>query len=99
MKPEAKSPLEMEQVEPAPAFRGSPRLTSEDRDDILSLKRANPLYDSGEEDFRFVEHQWREERDDEGESSASQDVILYWSNRVSEDEQRGYLLSLLQYVE
>jgi hypothetical protein len=84
-----KPPLEKElPAKPAPAFRSIPSLTSEDCDDILSLKRANPVCDSDEEDFRFLfKHQWIEERDDEEESS---EVTLYWSSRVPEAKSKGF---------
>jgi hypothetical protein len=86
--------LEKEQEEHEPAFRGIPSLTSEDFDDLLSLKRANPVYESDdEEDFRFVKRQRRDERDDEEESAVPQEVVLHWSDLVVEDEELGYLLS------
>jgi hypothetical protein len=99
MKHEAESPFEKELVQPAPAFRSISRLTSEECDDILSLKRANPVCDSDEEDFRSVKRQWREERDDEEESSVPREVMLHWSNRVAEDKEQGYLLSFIQNIE
>jgi hypothetical protein len=99
-KPMKKPTLQKEPVQLSPAFRGISRVISEDFDDILSLKRANPVCDSDEEDFPFViKRQRRQERDDETESSASQNVVLHWSNRISEDEAQGHLLSFLQHVE
>jgi hypothetical protein len=98
-KPEAKSRtalLEKEQEQPQsePAFRGIPSLTSEDFDDLLSIKRANPVYDSDdEEDFRFAKRQRRDETDDEEEFGVPQEIVLYWSDQIVEDEEHGYLLS------
>jgi hypothetical protein len=96
-KPEAQSRttlLEKEQVQPEPAFRGIPSLTSEDFDDLLSLKRANPVYESDDEQgFHFVKRQRTQERDDEEESAFPQEVVLYWSDRVVEDEEHRFSLS------
>lgn len=90
--------LEKEQVQSEPAFRGIPSLTSEDFDDLLSLKRANPIYESDdEENFRFVKRQRRDERDDGEESAVPKEIALYWSDRVVEDEEHGYLLSFTQW--
>jgi hypothetical protein len=101
MQPETKSPLEKEQVQPTPtpAFCSIPRVISEDCADILSLKRANPVCDSDEEDFRAVKRRWREEGDVEEESSMPQELVLHWRNWVAEDEEQGRLLSFLQNVE
>jgi hypothetical protein len=67
---ESRTPLGKEQLQPASAFRSIPSLTSENFDDILSLKRANPVCDSDEEDFLFfVRRQLRQEKDDEEEST------------------------------
>ena len=78
MKPEdeSRAPLEKAQVQPAPIFRSIPSLTSEDFDDIFSLKRASPVSDSDEEDFRFVKRQRREERDDEDEYAVPQKLFV-----------------------
>lgn len=94
---ESRTQLAKEQVQPIKAFR-TPSLVSEDFEDLLSIKRANPVYDSDEEDpdFRFVKRQRREERDEEeatGESTVPKEVILHWSDRVVEDDEQGYLLS------
>ena len=88
-----------EQLQPASAFRSIPSLTSEDFDDILSLKRANPVYDSDEDDIHFVKRQRIEDRDDEEESSVPQEGILLWYDQVIEDEEQGYLLSFPRNAE
>ena len=96
---EPRTPLAKERVQPIKAFR-TPSLVSkdfEDFEDLLSIKRANRIYDSDEEDpdFRFVKRQRTEEGDEEqetGESTMPKEVILHWSDRVVEDEEQGYLL-------
>ena len=103
---ESRTPLPKEQVQPIKAFSPikafrTPSLVSddfEDFEDLLSIKRANHIYDSDEEDpdFRFVKRQRTEEDDEEettGESTMPKEVILHWSDRVVEDEEQGYLLS------
>jgi hypothetical protein len=78
MKPEdeSRAPLEKAQVQPAPIFGSIPSLTSGGFDDIFSLKRANPVSDSDEEDFRFVKRQRREERDDEDDYAVPQKLFF-----------------------
>lgn len=79
--------LDKEQVEPEDSIFRTPSLISEDGDDLLSLKRANPVFD--EEDDDEVELRMPVKRQRRSTTDS-----LHWRDLIVEDEEGGYQIVL-----
>mmetsp|Transcript_8194 Transcript_8194/g.11816 ORF Transcript_8194/g.11816 Transcript_8194/m.11816 type:complete len:143 (-) Transcript_8194:251-679(-) len=92
------------QEEPRPVFRESPFLSMDNQlQDMLTLKRANPIFDSeDEEDYESPTKRVRtfdaDTRDDElSQDQRTIEQILDWDDRQVEDEIEGFqLIKLIQ---
>lgn len=87
---ELRTSLDKEQVRPSESldsiFR-TPTLVEDD--DLLSLKRANPVFDEDEEceqDYLPAKRQRRSTNDDS--------FTICWNDRIVEDEEEGYQIIL-----
>lgn len=67
----------------APIFRQQSNL--DDIESLLVLKRANPVYDSDDEEFPQSPSK-RQRTSDRSQ--------IFWSDRVQEDESEGFILSM-----
>lgn len=87
--------VDKEQVQPSrPLFR-VPSLASEDFEDMLCLKRANPVYDEDDEEYPLSKRQRRvDERDDEEDAAQlERELSLCWGDRlVVDSEEEGYVI-------
>ena len=81
---ETRESLDKEQVQPTESIFRAPKLVSEDMDDLLSLKRANPILEDEEEEMP-AKRQRKSTTDD-----ISQALTLHWSDQIVEDEEGGY---------
>jgi hypothetical protein len=75
-----------ESQQQAPIFRQ--RIDLDDIEDMLMLKRANPVYDSDDEDEDLLRSPSKRQRTN-GQSQ------LFWNEQLSEDESAGFTLSAL----
>lgn len=62
----------------------------DDQDDMLVLKRANPVYDSDDEDYMAAPAK----RQRTTTSSSSSSMVLSWSSQVSSDPSGGFSIRL-----
>jgi|EP00544_Gedaniella_sp_CCMP2646_P011746 hypothetical protein len=91
---ESRTSLDKEQVRPNESldesvFRTTPSLIPEDDgEDLLSLKRANPVFDEDEEyeeDYVPAKRQRR---------STTDTFTICWNDRIVQDEEEGYQIIL-----
>ena len=87
--------LDKEQVRPSESldesvFRSTPSLISEDDgEDLLSLKRANPVFDQDEEcEADYFMPAKRQRR------GTTDSFTICWNDRIVQDEEEGYQIIL-----
>mmetsp|Transcript_14442 Transcript_14442/g.20129 ORF Transcript_14442/g.20129 Transcript_14442/m.20129 type:complete len:146 (+) Transcript_14442:677-1114(+) len=101
---EKEQPQQVFREEPRSVFRESPFLSMDNQlQDMLALKRANPIFDSDdEEDYESPTKKVRtfdaDVRDDElSQEQRTIEQILDWDDRQAEDEIEGFqLIKIIQ---
>lgn len=83
---ETRTSLDKEQVKPSETIFRTPSLISEDGDDMLSLKRANPVYESDDEEAaEYYSMPSKRQR-----TTSTTELTLCWEDKIVETEEEGY---------
>lgn len=86
--------LDKEQVQPNESIFRTPSLISEDSDDdLLCLKRANPVYESDDEEAELFRMPIKRQRKNTTDND-TRELTLHWDDRIVEDEGEGYQIIL-----